>query len=135
MLRSREEHFRLKSLFGPTTCDLSHHDTDDEFSFRHRSLKIFKSLTFYVSLYICWQPLRKIDLESLSFKMIQGFKHTFHRTGQQKQKYIGSRVKGLKYLGHNLRQVLNKKEKSFLTLKLVLFLWERILDTKLWHNK
>ena len=50
--------------------------------------------------------------------MIQGFKHTFHRTGQQKQKYIGSRVKGLKYLGHNLRQVLNKKEKSFLTLNL-----------------
>ena len=149
-LKVEKNILRLKSLFGPTTCDLSHHDTDDEFSFRH----LWKFLKVWPFMFRFTSAFSRCNFDNASTKLIWKVCHilipsiprfnfnilfTVWKTGQQqkfkRRLYIGSRVKGLKYLGHNLRQVLNKKEKSFLTLKLVLFLWERILDTKLWHNK
>ena len=50
-LKVEKNILRLKSLFGPTTCDLSHHDTDDEFSFRHlwKFLKVWPFMFRFTS--------------------------------------------------------------------------------------
>ena len=69
-LKVEKNILRLKSLFGPTTCDLSHHDTDDEFSFRHlwKFLKVWPFMFRFTSAFRCnFDNEYKIDLESLSY--------------------------------------------------------------------
>ena len=65
-LKVEKNILRLKSLFGPTTCDLSHHDTDDEFSFRH----LWKFLKVWPFMFRFTSAFSRCNFDNASTKLI-----------------------------------------------------------------